>query len=490
MTDDAELGLWWDDLRGAALVGTARREPPAWPSTGLGVAARPDADRETAVLDGAALGATLRQAGRSAGVIAPPPAPAPPETRVVASPRAVQLLALLIGQRPVGLRMRDRLLDHWCVRAERAGCVIPPEQVAPLLELATSQPQLRSAARRVLGARGNWLGGQRPTWRWAIGTGSGTDDAFQPADLTDEGFADLVHAARARDADGGRDLLEHAWDELPARRRAAGLIALRSGIGMADEELLERCLDDRSKAVRAAAVDLLDHLPESRRAGRMAARLAPLISAQGLLRKKVNVALPDDPDDGGVRDGLIDPGPGRSRRGYWLRRIVAGAPFSVWESAGLKSAAVAGSVEDADALAGLVAAATARRDAEWADVLLRRQWSTQLFAVLPPVRREQVLTDRLRQVELNLTLRDLDVLSTPWSETFARMVVGVARRAPNVQAMTYVVAAMADGLPTALLPSVEDWLTSLGPDDKTAASALRELLQYRTLLTSIDEVFS
>lgn len=147
-------------------------------------------------------------------------------------------------------------------------------------------------------------------------------------------------------------------------------------------------------------------------------------------------------------------------------------------------------MEDADALAGLVAAATARRDAEWADVLLRRQWSTQLFAVLPPVRREQVLTDRLRQVELNLTLRDLDVLSTPWSETFARMVVGVARRAPNVQAMTYVVAAMADGLPTALLPSVEDWLTSLGPDDKTAASALRELLQYRTLLTSIDEVFS
>lgn len=488
MTGEDRLDLWWEDLRATALVGTARREPPGWPSDGLRVTERPQADRETTVLDGAALGAALRRAGRTVSAEATAPDPAPPETAAFAPPRAAQLLRLLVSQRPVGAGLRERLFDHWCARAESAGCVIPPELVVSVLDLATAQTHLRSATRRALGARGRWLAAQRPTWQWAAGgdTGAGSGAATP----TDEGFADLVRATRARDAAQGRALVEDAWDTLPAKRRAAGLSALRTGLGTADEVLLERSLDDKSKGVRSVAADLLDRLPESRRAVRMAGRLAPLIASQGLLRKKVTVALPDDPDDCGVRDGLVDPGPGHSRRGYWLRRIVAGAPLSVWTNAGLKPSAVAAAVEDTDVLAGLVTAAIARRDTEWAAVLLHRQWSTELFAVLPPERREQVLTDRLRRVELHTVLGELDVLATPWSEPFGRMLLGLARGKAGAHVVPHVAAGMADGLPTVLLPSVEDWLAALGDDERAATSALRDLLQYRTLLTSIDEVFS
>ena len=53
-----QLGDWWDDLSATALVGTARRQVPALPPA-LG-AGRPDAPREAALLDAAALGGTLR----------------------------------------------------------------------------------------------------------------------------------------------------------------------------------------------------------------------------------------------------------------------------------------------------------------------------------------------------------------------------------------------------------------------------------------------
>ena len=102
------------------------------------------------------------------------------------------------------------------------------------------------------------------------------------------------------------------------------------GLGPDDEPFLERRLDDRARSVREDAAELLDRLPGSARAARMADRLRPLLTTHGTLRKHLEVELPDDPDAAAVRDGLVDPGPGVSKRACWLEQIVAGAPLEVW----------------------------------------------------------------------------------------------------------------------------------------------------------------
>src|SRR5262249_51932198 len=58
------------------------------------------------------------------------------------------------------------------------------------------------------------------------------------------------------------------------------------------------------KEVRAAAVELLACLPESRYAQRMLNRVRPLLSVKGLLRKVLDVSWPQECDQSMMRDGI------------------------------------------------------------------------------------------------------------------------------------------------------------------------------------------
>ena len=138
--------------------------------------------------------------------------------------------------------------------------------------------------------------------------------------MADEGRAEqaadrvsAIAALRRADPDAGRALVEQTWDTDGAQHRAAALAALLVGSGPADEPFLERCLDDRAEIGARGGRRLLDRLPGSARAARMADRLRPLLSTHGTLRKHLEVELPDDPDAAGVRDGLPTPGPGVSQ---------------------------------------------------------------------------------------------------------------------------------------------------------------------------------
>ena len=85
-----------------------------------------------------------------------------------------------------------------------------------------------------------------------------------------------------------RARIPERWETDSAQDRALAVAALAVGLGPADEPFLERCLDDRAKGVREEAQRLLDRLPGSARAARMAARLRPLISVSGTLRKELD----------------------------------------------------------------------------------------------------------------------------------------------------------------------------------------------------------
>ena len=112
-----------------------------------------------------------------------------------------------------------------------------------------------------------------------------------------------------------RDLLEAQWTTVSAKVRADAVRALGPGLSAADEPLLERALDDRAKSVREAAAAMLDRLPASARAARMADRLRRLVRVRGTLVRHLEVDVPDAPDEAAVRDGLTAPAKGgRPRR--------------------------------------------------------------------------------------------------------------------------------------------------------------------------------
>ncbi|MEO6510582.1 MAG: DUF5691 domain-containing protein [Nocardioides sp.] len=464
-----DLDSWWEHLRATALVGTARREVPEWPD--LGPPARPDASREETLLDSAALGDAVRRAGRLADPAPEPTPPAPDETLPHAPSPAVQVLELLLNQGPVAATARAALTVHWLETAAAAGRVVPPRLLPALLDASTSGSVVRAAVRPVLGERGTWLAARNPAWDWVLATA--------------EHLPTSPEAVRAR--------IEERWDTDSAQERALAVSALTVGLGPDDEPFLERCLDDRAKGVREQAQRLLDRLPTSARARRMADRLRPLISISGTLRKKLAVAVPDDPDATARRDGLVDPGPGTSKRNRWLQQIVMGAPLEVWtEATGTDPAKVLAMMAADDALVltgALTSAAAGRGELEWARALMKAGPDTRLLAVLPGEEREAIMTRRVTTMALATLTAELQTIPRPWGPDLSRAVLAAIGRDKDG---THAVRVLRDVLPTALHPStlgvVEKAMHAAG-DDGYLRTTLRDVLQFQSLHSSISEAF-
>ncbi|GAA6525552.1 DUF5691 domain-containing protein [Intrasporangium sp. DVR] len=492
------FGPWWREIGSVALVGTARRpvpEPPAFGpvSTRLG----PDLRSEEALLTSAALGATALRAGRRPEQLTPAP-PAPPDDRPAAGRLAIQLLELVLTHPPAGAQQRNSLLKHWLRTAAAAERRVPHSLLPSLLDLATSARELRGPTAGVLDQRGRWLAAQRRDWSWVPEALAGATAASAASRLTESEWAHLPSSARlpvltlvrSDDPAAARALVESTWRSDSARDRTAHLEVLRVGLGPDDEPLLERALDDRSAGVRDLAVILLDALPGSARAARMAARLRPLIDVRGARRRTVEVALPDQPDAAGARDGLRKPPPRRSARGWWLERIVAGAPLAVWEAAtGWDPATIVSRLSDEDVLSGIRHAARLRKDPVWAAALLGRAWDPALVPALPPQDREAAVLARLSADPKASPAALLGSVPAPWSVEFslAALTSLGAAKAPGpalAQAMPHLLT----GLHRDALPALEAWLAT-ARQDSSLATNLRTLLQFHSVKRSISEAF-
>lgn len=530
-----DVETWWRRLGSAALVGTARRPAPSVADLGLASsgehpdapsgahpAPRPGARPEEAALDAAALGGALRRAGRLPGsgtVVVPA---APPEPLPEAPPRARQLLDLLLTQPPTDATGTEALLIHWCATCREAGFRVPHRLLPALLTRATST-DLRGQAAATVGERGRWLAAQNPDWSWVEGGRTfqrtmdgleailrpyaGARDAAASAATgdhprrspavdpdrwallpTDERLRQL-RGVREVDPDAGRELLLTTWSTDAARDRRALLEALTVGLGPADEDVLEGALDDRAASVRELAALLLDGLPDSRRAARMAERLRPLVSEAGLLRRHLEVRLPDEPDAAGRRDGLGRPPAGRSARGWWLERIVAGAPFDVWGDP--PDRVVPRLAKEHEVLAGLRRAATARRTPDWAVALLELGVDPELLAVLPREEREARVIEQLARAPHTRVPALAQNLALPWSPQASAAVVGrLARLKPEETGV--VLEALMPRLVRALhqdaVPALQRWRVQAAlprrHDDQ-----LGSLIQSRTLRQTISEAF-
>jgi hypothetical protein len=373
---------------------------------------------------------------------------------------------------------------------------VPETALVGLLEWASTVRELRTRVAAVGGMRAAWLAALNPNWSWfeSAVVGAGVDDELDVdewARQPDATRVEVLRQRREREPAAALVLLRSTWATDPAAVRAAHLGVLRRHLSADDEDVLERALDDRGRTVREVAVRLLDGVPTSARAQRMADRLAPLVTIEGTRRtRRILVADPVDPDDAAVRDGLTPP-PDRSARGWWLRRLTAGAPLSLWtDIAGAEPGDVVSMIDDSDVLAGLADAAVARHDELWAIPLFRRTRLPSLLGAARPDVREALVVERIAQPvnppELNALLGHV---GDRWSAPFCVAVIKAIQGRPNA---TSLLDAVPGGLGSHLdhdsVPAIERWLGEL--DEQTRLSRqLRAALQYESLRRSISEAF-
>lgn len=469
----------WDDLLGAALVGTARRTFTLDQLDLPGVQDVSVDGAEATLLAAAALTAGYRRAGWTPpvwrGTLA---APADADDRPECSPTAAQLLELLLD-RTIRVEGGTELITlHWLTAARAAGRRPPHAKTVDLLRFGTANTATRPLVRDVVGTRGAWLAQHNPSWRWAAPVPvADVVERFTTATRAER--LALLTDLRATEPDFARTLVEDTWADEQAATRAGLLDTFHIGLSIRDEPLLERALDDRAASVRAAAAALLDRLPESARAARMRDRATALITVR---RKKPHVELPAEPDAAARRDGVTDHRePGHGRSASWLIQIVAATPLSTWDTALIAHA-------EQDVLTGWTKAALRQRNQEWLTALAEHQPGPELVAALTPDTATALLA---KQKKLDARFGGLLAAAPgPWPAKFSTDLVNKLRAQRAEQVLQLAAAALTEHLHPAALAAVEAWLLTIDADRRPARRVLRGLSHALTIRATILQEFS
>jgi Family of unknown function (DUF5691) len=324
-------GMSYADLVAVATVGVSRRPLPITGLAGPAAAHAGLLDRDdpaVAVLDAAALLVSAHRAGVLPAEGVTPPAPADPDTAPELPARAANALSLAWAADP-------GLLADLLTAAADGGYLAPAPLLPALLDAAVKDHATRPAVAAVLGARGRWLAGHRADWRHAVeavAPSAPADPAVWQTGSRGERHAYLM-MLRDRDRAAARELLAASWSEETGEDRADLLAVLARGLGAADEEFIERALDDPKASVRAAAQILLARLPGSAFLRRAVQRAAPLLRVERSgLRHRLVVSLPGGVDGAALRDGISTspPAPGIGARAWLLTQLIAAAPLTEW----------------------------------------------------------------------------------------------------------------------------------------------------------------
>lgn len=492
----SSLDQWLADVATSALVGSARREPPPTPDV-LALAAS-DGPAEHRLLASAAVADALTRAGTPLPPASDAVLAAAEEHRPPAGDRAVQLLTLLLTQSPVSKQARDELVVEWLRLADAAGQRVPWHLLPVLLDFAAGRRRVAEALGDQLGERGRWLVGLNEAWAELL---AGADDAPVEVDWV-ETWPTLPSAeavttfalGRRADPAAARELLEAQWTTVSAKVRADAVRALGPGLSAADEPLLERALDDKAKSVREAAAAMLDRLPDSARAARMADRLRRLVHVTGTIVRHLEVDVPDAPDAAAVRDGLTAPAKGvHPAPTVWLSQVVRGAPLSTWtEISGRGPAATLKMVRDADVLGWITEAVLDRRDTEWAVACVDHGIPDErLMWLLPEERRARLLTDWVDRPARGRDLRGLlSQAPRPWPDDLGRAVLGRLQGEKADQSLGWSAASLLPvALSPALTPEINAALSRLPEDASHLRRALSETLQLHAFRSSLTEAF-
>jgi hypothetical protein len=390
----------WETLVAVALLGTDRQKTlPAIAEENIkALLDRIDStDAELWLLSASGTLAAYQQAGqKSEKRTERLPEPAEIEAPTIKEPAFLPFLRMIFTQgfQPV--------LPEFLSLLQQSGQYIPPEFLPQLLDWGHFHPEVRSQLKPVIGARGEWLAhlNTNPKWRYAQATPQASNpeewkELWETSDRTVR--INLLREWRSRDSSAARELVETTWKQDAAKDRAAFLECFSVGLTLADEAFLERGLGDRSKEVRAVAVDILSRQPETRFSQQMALlvkKYVQIVDVKGKLQ--INITLPDPKDPQWQQAGLdayrafqdmISGGliiqamfTKQGDRASLLMQIMALAPLSVWENDNSPEAILTASTQhewENMLIHGWLLAANRQQNDVWSWALLN--WSSQNF---------------------------------------------------------------------------------------------------------------
>lgn len=308
----------WDELLHQSLLGTARANEalPALPASLAGLMGEGAAPEEQ-LLTAATLVDRYRRLGTLPAPCAEAPAQAPAETLPAGGEALETLLRSLLEDED------PKLLAELLAGMAALPCRVPADTLPDLLYLAADRKLKLAQLQVVGGERLRWLVAQHPRWlklQWPTAPGSTADEEpWLSSDLGTRGA--FLRDERGRDPEAARARLAEGFAQEPARERQALLECLEVGLGAADTAFLASCLEDRSQGVRQQAVVFLLRLGDNATATLVADMAAGMVSTEGLLRKKLQVKLPDAFDKDWTRLGLREKPPAGQRigqRAFWM----------------------------------------------------------------------------------------------------------------------------------------------------------------------------
>ncbi|MGG6266821.1 DUF5691 domain-containing protein [Leptolyngbya sp. AN03gr2] len=432
----------WKEITSAALLGTERQPFKSIVTSGkLGQILQMDETRssESALLLSAGILSLYQQAGQQPQKDSTVPFPACDlNDQPCCRPRAASFLQQILESGST----HSEHLSEWLELAAQKEQRVPEQCLSRLLTLAASGNRLQKIL-PILGERGRWLAAQNSEWNTAI-------DPFTEIDWetsTEKARRVYLRQLRQVQPDQARELLQSTWKEESAEVRTQFLEVLHIELSMADEPFLEEQLNDRSKAVRRKAADLLVRLPDSRYCDRMIQRLTPLIKPKSnVIKPKSNaieITVPASCDSSMQRDGLEPKPPSNKQYGnkaWWLLQLVAATPLTVWQTqSGLMNLATI--VEQGKRSEWYTAlregwqqAAKAQNSAEWAQVLLQDSKFAMdttnlrsLLEILQPEQRDHWLCQLfektpsgIRDPYIFVVVEELGKIDSYWSEQLAQ----------------------------------------------------------------------
>jgi hypothetical protein len=388
----------WDTLVSVALLGTDRQKTlPAIAEENLktlldGV---DSGDVEHWLLSAAGTLAAYQQAGqKSEKRTERLPEPTEAEAPTLKEPAFAPFLRMIFTQ---GFQPA---LPEFLSLLQQSGQCLPPEFLPQLLDWGHFHPEVRSHLLPVIGARGEWLARLNPKWRYAQTTPQASKpEEWQELWETSDRMVrmNLLREWRSQDSSAARALVETTWKQDAAKDRAAFLECFSVGLSLADEAFLEKGLGDRSKEVRAVAVDLLSRQPETRFSQQMAVLVSDyvqIVDVNGKLQINITLPNPKDPqwqqiglDAYQVFQDMVSGGlfiqemsTKQGDRASLLMQIMALAPLSVWADTGIPEAILTASIQhewENILMHGWLLATHRQRNNEWSWALLN--WSSQNF---------------------------------------------------------------------------------------------------------------
>ncbi len=401
----------WHDLQVAALLGSQKTTViKHWPNEGVANIAQNLPDDSNSLLAPLALMSVYQRAGQQPTTLPSHPA-ADVETGRYPSATMLKHLHYLLSHDG-----QDYLLD-WLLLASQHHLLCPRAMLPQLLKLGENNKKWRLGIAQIAGKRGYWLAQQNPEWAWLIGGQYDLDqpqfnDYWQNAALASREL--LFERWRRAEPTRALAFLQQIWPEENANNRKVFVEKLAINLSDDDHDFLEQCLDDRSKVVKEAVLQLLLRLPQSLLVQRLQqACMTILTIKKGLVSKNLEVTPLLTITAALERDGLeakpkkID---SLGEKAQWLRDIIAGVSLewllSYCEMDAATLLAKILKTEWATALCtGLIVAATRQQHQGWLKALLAVDdlkmpvTHGELLAELAIAEREKILLQQLLGVQ-------------------------------------------------------------------------------------------